>query len=453
MAPFKETVPKVGRQWPETKKIMIPRYTRPQMGKIWEDQNKYQRWLDVELAVTETLAEEGVIPKHDAAEIKKRASFSVDRINAIEAEVKHDVIAFTTSVAEYVGPASRFFHFGLTSSDVLDTALALQVRDASEVIFEDLERLLDVLKKRAHEFKTTVIVGRTHGIHAEPTTFGLKLALLYDEVLRQQARFKEAAETMRVGKLSGAVGTFAHLTPNVEESVMAKLKLKAAPASSQVIQRDRHAHYITSLALIGATLEKIAIEVRHLQRTEVREAEEYFSAKQKGSSAMPHKRNPITSEQIAGLARILRSNAIAAMENVALWHERDISHSSVERIIFPDSTVLADYLLDRTATLIEKLVVYPDRMKQNLELMHGLIYSGELLLALVAKNVTREDAYRWVQRNAMRVWDEGGTFKEKVLSDAGIQKALSTHEIEHVFDSSRLLQNVDRIFKRVFMRS
>jgi len=430
---------------------MIPRYTRPQMGKIWDDQNKYQRWLDVELAVTETLAEEGVIPRQDAADIKKRASFSVDRINEIEAEIKHDVIAFTTSVAEHVGPASRFFHFGLTSSDVLDTALALQVRDASEVIFEDLQRLLDVLKKRAHEFKTTIIVGRTHGIHAEPTTFGLKLALLYDEVMRQQARFKEAAETMCVGKLSGAVGTFAHLSPQVEESVMAKLKLKAAPASSQVIQRDRHAHYITSLALIGATLEKIAIEVRHLQRTEVREAEEYFSAKQKGSSAMPHKRNPITSEQIAGLARILRSNAIAAMENVALWHERDISHSSVERVIFPDSTILADYLLDRTATLIEKLVVYPDRMKQNLELTHGLIYSGELLLALVAKNVTREDAYRWVQRNAMRVWDEGGTFKEKVLNDADIQKFLSLNEIEHAFDSRRLLQNVDRIFKRVFV--
>ena len=423
------------------------------MGKIWDDQNKYQRWLHVELAVTETLTEEGVMPKQVAAEIKKRASFSVDRINEIEAEIKHDVIAFTTSVAEHVGPASRFFHFGLTSSDVLDTALALQVRDASEVIFEDLQRLLDILKKRAHEFKTTIIVGRTHGIHAEPTTFGLKLALLYDEVMRQQARFKEAAETMRVGKLSGAVGTFAHLSPQVEESVMARLKLKAAPASSQVIQRDRHAHYITSLALIGATLEKIAVEVRHLQRTEVREAEEYFSAKQKGSSAMPHKRNPITSEQIAGLARILRSNAIAAMENVALWHERDISHSSVERIIFPDSTILADYLLDRTATLIEKLVVYPDRMKQNLELTHGLIYSGELLLALVAKNVTREDAYSWVQRNAMRVWDEGGTFKEKVLSDADIQKFLSLNEIEHAFDSRRLLQNVDRIFKRVFVRS
>jgi adenylosuccinate lyase len=294
------------------------------------------------------------------------------------------------------------------------------------------------------------VVGRTHGIHAEPTTFGLKLALLYDEVRRQQGRFKEAAETMRIGKLSGAVGTFAHLPPDIEEKVMAVLKLKPAPASSQVIQRDRHAHYITSLALIGATLEKIAVEVRHLQRTEVREAEEYFSSKQKGSSAMPHKRNPITSEQIAGLARILRSNAVAAMENVALWHERDISHSSVERIIFPDSTILADYLLDKTATLIEKLVVYPDRMKQNLELTHGLIYSGELLLALVAKNVTREDAYRWVQRNAMRVWDEGGTFKDKVLSDPDVQKTLSRADVDHVFDSARLVQNVDRIFSRVF---
>jgi len=432
---------------------MIERYTRPQMGKIWEDQNKYQRWLDVELAVTETLAEQGIIPKEDAAEIKSRAAFSVDRINQIEAEIKHDVIAFTTSVAEYVGPAARFFHFGLTSSDVLDTAMALQVRDASAVIFAGLQRLLDVLKKRAQEFKHTVIVGRTHGIHAEPTTFGLKLALLHDEVARQEARFKEAAETMRVGKLSGAVGTFAHLSPDIEEKVMAKLKLKAAPASSQVIQRDRHAHYITALALLGATLEKIAVEVRHLQRTEVREAEEYFSSKQKGSSAMPHKRNPITSEQIAGLARILRSNATAAMENVALWHERDISHSSVERIIFPDSTILADYLLDKTASLIEKLVVYPDRMKENLELTHGLIYSGELLLALVARNITREDAYRWVQRNAMRVWDEGGTFKDKVLSDPDIAKTMSRSDVDHVFDSSRLLENVDRIFNRVFVRS
>ena len=429
---------------------MIPRYTRPKMGAIWSDQSKYQRWLDVELAVVGTLAEHGIIPKQDAADIMDRAAFSVNRIEEIEAEVKHDVIAFTTSVAEHVGPASRFFHFGLTSSDVLDTALALQVADASGLLQEDFQRLLDVLKKRAHEFKTTVVVGRTHGIHAEPTTFGLKLALLHDEVARQRARFKEAAESMRVGKLSGAVGTFAHLSPAIEEQVMAKLKLTAAPASSQIIQRDRHAHYITSLALLGSTLEKIAVEVRHLQRTEVREAEEYFSAKQKGSSAMPHKRNPITSEQIAGLARILRSNALAAMENVALWHERDISHSSVERIIFPDSTILADYLLDRTATLIEKLVVYPDRMRQNLELTHGLIYSGELLLALVAKNVSREKAYQWVQRNAMRVWDEGGTFREKVASDTDVNRVLTAKDVERVFDSGRLLGNVDRIFNRVF---
>jgi len=420
------------------------------MGSIWEDQNKYQRWLDVELAATEVLAQEGIIPKDAAAEIKTKAAFSVDRINAIEAEVKHDVIAFTSSVAEYVGPASRYFHFGLTSSDVLDTAMALQVAEASAIILEGLQRLVDVLKKRAHEFKTSVIVGRTHGIHAEPTTFGLKLAIWHDEVRRHQHRMKDAAETMRVGKLSGAVGTFAHLSPEIEEKVMRKLNLKPAPAASQVVQRDRHAHYISTLALIGATLEKIAVEVRHLQRTEVREAEEYFSAKQKGSSAMPHKRNPITSEQIAGLARMLRSNAIAAMENVALWHERDISHSSVERIIFPDSTILTDYLLDKTATLIERLVVYPDRMKENLELTQGLVYSGELLLELVAHGVTREDAYRWVQRNAMRVWDEGGTFKEKVLSDGDISKTLKAGDIEKVFDSRRLLANVDRIFQRVF---
>src|SRR5262245_57879823 len=422
------------------------------MGRIWEDQNRYQRWLDVELAVTETLADEDIVPRDAAAEIKSKAAFSVDRINAIEAEVKHDVIAFTSSVAEYVGPASRYFHFGLTSSDVLDTAMALQVTEASAIILEGLQRLVDVLKKRAHEFKTTVVVGRTHGIHAEPTTFGLKLAIWHDEVRRHQHRMKEAAETMRVGKLSGAVGTLAHLSPEIEEKVMRKLDLKPAPAASQVVQRDRHAHYISTLALIGATLEKIAVEVRHLQRTEVREAEEYFSANQKGSSAMPHKRNPITSEQIAGLARILRSNAIAAMENVALWHERDISHSSVERIIFPDSTILVDYLLDRTATLVEKLVVYPERMQQNLELTHGLIYSGELLLALVANNVSREDAYRWVQRNAMRVWDEGGNFKEKVTSDADIRRTLSAKDVDGVFDSARLLENVDRIFSRVFKK-
>ena len=420
------------------------------MGRIWEDQNKYQRWLDVELAVTETLAAEGIIPKDAAAEILAKASFSVDRVNQIEAEVKHDVIAFTTSVSEFVGPSSRYFHFGLTSSDVLDTATALQVAEASTIIAAGIDRLLQVLKKRAQEFKTTVTVGRTHGIHAEPTTFGLKLALWYDEMVRQRRRFHEAAETMRVGKLSGAVGTFAHLSPAIEEKALRKLGLVPAHVATQVIQRDRHAHYISALAWIGGTLEKIAVEIRHLQRTEVREAEEYFSPGQKGSSAMPHKRNPITSEQISGLARLLRGNAVAAMENVALWHERDISHSSVERVIFPDSAILTDYLLDKTATLIEKLVVYPERMQENLELTHGLIYSGELLLELVAKNVTREDAYRWVQRNAMRVWDEGGSFKEKVLTDTDITKRCTPNDIEKVFDSHRLVRNVDSIFERVF---
>jgi len=420
------------------------------MGRIWEDQNKYQRWLDVELAVTETLAAIGIVPKDAAAEIKAKANFSVDRINQIELETKHDVIAFTTSVAEFVGPAARYFHFGLTSSDVLDTAMALQVADASKLINAGITRLLDVLKKRAQEFKTTIEVGRTHGIHAEPTTFGLKLALWYDEMRRQEVRFREAAETMRVGKLSGAVGTFAHLSPEIEEESLAKLGLKPANVATQVIQRDRYAHYISTLALIGATLEKIALEVRHLQRTEVREAEEYFSPGQKGSSAMPHKRNPITSEQICGLARLLRSNAVAAMENVALWHERDISHSSVERVIFPDSTILTDYLLDKTASLVDRLVVYPQRMAENLDLTHGLVYSGELLLELVAKGITREEAYRWVQRNAMRVWDEGGTFKDKVLGDADIVKVCGKKDIEKVFDSARLLKNVDRIFERVF---
>jgi adenylosuccinate lyase len=420
------------------------------MGRIWEDQNKYQRWLDVELAVTETLAAKGIVPRDAAAEIKAKAAFSVERINAIELETRHDVIAFTTSVAEFVGPAARYFHFGLTSSDVLDTAMALQVVDASKLISAGLTRLLEVLKKRAAEFKSTIAVGRTHGIHAEPTTFGLRLALWFDETRRQEKRFQEAAETMRVGKLSGAVGTFAHLSPEIEEEALSKLELKPASVATQVIQRDRYAHYICTLALIGATLEKIALEVRHLQRTEVREAEEYFAPGQKGSSAMPHKRNPITSEQICGLARLLRSNAMAAMENVALWHERDISHSSVERVIFPDSTILTDYLLDKTASLVERLVVYPSRMAENLDLTHGLVYSGELLLELVARGVTREEAYRWVQRNAMRVWDEGGSFKDKVLSDADIKKVCTAKEIEKVFDSTRLLKNVDRIFARVF---
>ena len=429
---------------------MIPRYTRPEMGRIWEDESKYGRWLEVELAATSVLEAEGVVPSEAAQEIRDKAAFSVDRIDEIEAEVRHDVIAFTTAVAEHVGPASRYFHYGLTSSDVLDTAMALQVREASSLLTRGIDRLSDVLRTRAHEFKATVMVGRTHGIHAEPVTFGHKLAIWYDEVRRHRRRFGHAAEGMRVGKLSGAVGTFAHLSPDVEQKVMEKLGLCPAPASSQVVQRDRHADYISAIALIGATLEKIAVEVRHLQRTEVREAEEYFSSGQKGSSAMPHKRNPITSEQISGLARLLRGNAVSAMENVALWHERDISHSSVERVIFPDSTIILDYLLDRTANLVERLVVHADRMRENLDLTHGLIYSGQLLLELVEKGAAREDAYRWVQRNAMRVWDERAEFKECVLSDDDIGQHLGASDIDRVFDSSKLLENVDRIFERVF---
>jgi adenylosuccinate lyase len=420
------------------------------MGRIWQEENKYRQWLAVELAATTVLEAEGVVPPDAADEIRLRADFSVERIEAIEAEVRHDVIAFTTVVAEHVGTSARYFHYGLTSSDVLDTALALQVKEASRILIEGVDRLLEVLDRRAHEFKTTMMVGRTHGIHAEPIMFGHKLAIWYDEVRRHRRRLEDAAEGMRVGKLSGAVGSFAHLSPDIEEKVMERLGLEAAPASSQVVQRDRHAHYISTIGLIGATLEKIAVEVRHLQRTEVREAQEYFSSSQKGSSAMPHKRNPITSEQISGLARLLRSNVGAAMENVALWHERDISHSSVERIIFPDSTIVLDYLLDRTATLVDRLVVYPERMKENLGMMRGLVYSGQLLLELVEHGVTREDAYRWVQRTATRVWDDDVGFKEAVLADADIQAHLGAGDIDRVFDSAKLESNVDRVFDRVF---
>ena len=429
---------------------MIPRYTRPVMGGIWEDENKYRKWLEVELAATSVLEEDGVVPPDAAKEIRERANFSVERIEAIEAEVRHDVIAFTSTVAEHVGKSSRYFHFGLTSSDVVDTALALQVQEASAILMEGLDHFLEVLRKRALEFKSTVMAGRTHGVHAEPITFGHKLAIWYDEIRRQRHRMSDAAEGMRVGKLSGAVGTFAHLSPRIEERVMERLGLRPAPASSQVVQRDRHAHYISAIALVGASLEKIAVEVRHLQRTEVREAQEYFSSQQKGSSAMPHKRNPIASEQISGLARILRSNALAGFENVALWHERDISHSSAERIIFPDSTILLDYLLDRSANLVDRLLIYPDRMKENLDLTHGLIYSGQLLLELVQQGVTREEAYGWVQRNAMRVWDEGLGFKDSVLADGDICGRLDRQQIDSVFDSKRMLENVDYVFARVF---
>jgi adenylosuccinate lyase len=431
---------------------VIARYTRPEMGRIWSDENKFRMWLAVELAATETLAEAGIVPRSAAKAIRERAAFEVDRIKQIEAEVKHDVIAFTTAVAEKIGPESRWLHYGLTSNDVVDTAQALQIKDASHLILEDLQRLAEILKRRAFEFKDTPTIGRTHGIHAEPTTFGLKLANWYSEVQRNIARFEYAAEDMRVGKLSGAVGSFGHLDPEYEEKICERLGLKAAAVSTQVIQRDRHAAYIATLAVITSTLDKIATEIRHLQRTEVREAEEYFSEKQKGSSAMPHKRNPITCEQISGLARVVRANAQAAFEDVPLWHERDISHSSVERVIFPDSTILADYLLNKTAILIDTLVVYPDRMLKNLESTGGLVFSGQLLLDLAESGMLREDAYRIIQKHAMRAWNDGVSFRDLIARDPEITKKLSPKHLERAFDVNRQLRNVDKIFARVFGR-
>src|SRR5271170_387745 len=420
------------------------------IARIWSDENRFRTWLAVEVAATETLAAAGIVPKDAAKAIHARADFSVERIFEIEAEVKHDVIAFTTAVAEIVGPHARWFHYGLTSNDVVDTAQALLIQQASSLIAGDLERLAEVLERRAFEFKDTPMIGRTHGIHAEPITFGLKFANWYSETQRNIARFHAAAEDMRVGKFSGAVGTFAYLSPELEEKICARLGLKAAAVSSQVIQRDRHAHYLSTLAVIASTLDKIATEIRHLQRTEVREAEEFFSEKQKGSSAMPHKRNPITSEQISGLARVVRSNAQAGFENVALWHERDISHSSAERVIIPDSTTLADYLLNKTANLIETMFVYPERMRANLESTRGLVFSGQLLLDLVESGVSREDAYRLVQNHAMRAWREDLDFHELILNDPEIRGRVPKAKIEHAFDLTRQLKNIDKIFARVF---
>jgi adenylosuccinate lyase len=429
---------------------LIPRYTRAEMGRIWSEENRFRTWLAVEVAATETLAEAGLVPKDAARAIREKADFSLERIHAIESEVRHDVIAFTTAVAEIVGPEARWFHYGLTSNDVVDTAQAVLIEQASRIILQDLRNLIEVLERRAFEFKDTPMVGRTHGVHAEPITFGLKLANWYDEAQRDLARFQRAAEEMRVGKFSGAVGNFAHLNPELEEKICARLGLKAAPITSQVIQRDLHANYMAILAVVASTLDKIATEIRHLQRTEVREAEEYFSEKQKGSSAMPHKRNPVTCEQISGLARVVRANAQAAFENVALWHERDISHSSVERIILPDSTTLLDYMLAKTTNLVDTMFVYPERMRQNLESSGGLVFSGQLLLDLVEHGVSREDAYRMVQRHAMRAWQEGKNFRELVLKDKDITKRVPRAQIERAFDLKRQLRNVDKIFDRVF---
>src|SRR2546423_888392 len=429
---------------------VIPRYTRPEMARIWSDENRFRTWLAVEVAATETLAEAGLVPKDAAQAIKERADFRVERIHEIEAEVRHDVIAFTTAVAEIVGPDARWFHYGLTSNDVVDTAQALLIRQASEVIAQDLQRVSDVLERRAWEFKDTPMVGRTHGIHAEPITFGFKIANWYSENRRNIARFNAAAEDMRVGKFSGGVRTSPHLPRPREKKLTPRLGLKAAAVSSQVIQRDRHAHYLATLGVIASTLDKIATEIRHLQRTEVREAEEYFSEKQKGSSAMPHKRNPVTLEQISGLARVVRSNAQAGFENVALWHERDISHSSVERVILPDSTTLTDYLLTKTASVVDMMFVYPERMRANLESTRGLIFSGQLLLDLVEHGVSREEAYRLVQSHAMRAWKEGLKFQDLVFADQEITNRVPRKEIEYAFDLRRQLKNVDKIFARVF---
>ncbi len=434
---------------------MIARYTRPAMGRIWTDETRLSKWLEVELAATDALAECGQVPKEAATKLRATAKPPAPaRVAEIERDVRHDIIAFTMGVVEQLPAdareAGRYLHFGLTSSDVLDTALALQLADANKLLAEGLGRLSEVLKKRAQEFKDTPMVGRTHGVHAEPITFGLKLANWWSECQRNRQRFANAAEDVRVGKASGAVGTFAHLAPSVEERICQRLGLKPAAVSSQIVQRDRLAHYVATLAVIAASLEKIALEVRHLQRTEVREVEESFGSAQRGSSAMPHKRNPITAEQLCGLARLIRGNAQAAVENVALWHERDISHSSVERIILPDSTILLDYMLDKTAALIEDLRVYPERMKENLELTRGLVFSESLMLELVRKGVPREEAYAWVQAAAKKVWDEKQDFKQAVLADARIAGKLSKQEIDSAFDLRHALRHTDAIFSRLF---
>jgi len=434
---------------------MIPRYTRPEMGRIFSDENRFAQWLEVELAAAEALAETGEVPMEAARALRQHAGFDLTRIDQIEGEVKHDVIAFTTAVAEKMAAAgqadaSRWLHYGLTSNDVVDTAQALVLKQASSVLKKASETLLGSLKRRAIEFKHTVQIGRTHGIHAEPITFGLKLALWYDEISRGLGRLEAASEDLRVGKISGAVGTFGHIGPSAEEKICARLGLKPAAIASQVIARDRHAAWICSLALLTAGLEKIALEIRHLQRTEVREAEEPFSAGQKGSSAMPHKRNPVTSEQICGLARIVRANVNAALEDVALWHERDISHSSVERVILADSAILTDYLLAKTLWLVDGMRVYPERMRRNLESTRGLIFSGQLLLDLAAAGMLREQAYARVQSHAMRAWEAEGDFRRVIESDTEILKFLSLEQIQRAFSVDRYLEHVDRIFARVF---
>ncbi len=429
---------------------MIPRYTRPEMGKLWDIEAKYQKWLDVEIAVCEAWAELGEIPKDALNTIKKKARFDIQKIDEIEKVVKHDVIAFLTSVAQSLGTESRFIHKGLTSSDILDTALALLMRDASDIIIKDIKELMDVIKRQAYKYKDAPIMGRSHGIHAEPMTFGLKFALWYEDMKRNLERMKRAKDVISVGKLSGAVGTFSNIPPAIEEKVCKKLRLRPEPVATQIVQRDRHAEYLMTLALIAASIEKMTIEIRHLQRTEVLEAEEPFMKGQKGSSAMPHKRNPVGCENLSGLARLVRSNSLAALENIALWHERDISHSSVERVIIPDSSILVDYMLDRLKGILDGLYVYPKGMKENIDRSYGLYNSQRVMIALIKNGLTREDAYGIVQRDAMKSWKKGVEFKKLLLKDKEVRKYLTVREIGNIFDLGYYLRNIDYIFKRVF---
>lgn len=431
---------------------MIERYTTPQMKFLWSDQNKFQKWLDIEILACEAMAQRGIIPKSALSKIKKKAKFDVKRISKIEEKTKHDVVAFLTNVAENVREESKYIHFGLTSSDILDTSLSLLMREAGELILQDLEKLIRSIKKKAYKFKHTPMIGRTHGVHAEPITLGLKFALWFAEIQRHIERLKKAVETISVGKISGAVGTFSNLNPKVEEYVCKKLKLKPAPISSQIIQRDRHAEFLTALAMIASSIEKFATEIRSLQRTEILELEEGFSKGQKGSSAMPHKRNPITCERLCGLARLVRTNAQASLENITLWHERDISHSSVERVIIPDSTILVDYMLIQFNRIIENLLVYPESMMANLNKTKGMIFSGRLLLELSQKTRSKEEAYQIVQDNAMKAWRENKDFKNLIRNDKKVIRYLSKQKIEDCFSLDHYLKHVDYIFRRVFVK-
>ena len=430
--------------------MLTDRYVHPEMGRIWSEEAKFDSWMEVEVSAAEVMADAGIVPKKAAAEIRQKAAYSIERIDAIEKEVKHDVIAFTQALAENVGEAGRFIHFGLTSYDVVDTALGIRLRDATDLTIRNVDKLLGVLKARARNHKRTIMVGRTHGVHAEPMTFGMKLALWYAEMKRNRTRLVAARDAVAVGKLSGAVGTFAHLPPEIEERLCEKLGLSPAPISTQVLQRDRHAEALSALAILASTLDKIAVEVRSLQRTEIREVEEFFSEKQKGSSAMPHKRNPVASEQISGLARVVRGNLQTALENVPLWNERDISHSSAERMILPSSYILTDHILRRATTVLDNLIVYPEKMRENLDSMKGLVFSGQVLLLITKKGLAREDAFRLVQRNAMDVWQNKGTLRELLGADEDVAKWLSGEELDQAFDLEKQMEHVDAIYKRVF---